>query len=110
MCAVVRVPIFAFNEHRAGDTIDNWRIKADQQHTLGVGLLRKRAEGPLSALPNDGSSVFTFTAKDASSATGSQVCFAESFAECLCAQNQQDGANTRGGAIYNGANDPLNCR
>jgi hypothetical protein len=84
MCVVVRVPLYANNEHRAGDAIDNWLIKGDQQHSLAVGLLRKPAEGPLNAVPvNGNSSAFTFTEKPGSSATGTgsevySVSFAES--------------------------------
>jgi hypothetical protein len=73
MCAVVRVrmPPYANNEHRAGDAVDKWHIKSNPDHSLVIGLLRKGAEGPLSAVPSNGSSAFTFTEKPGSSATGS---------------------------------------
>ena len=71
--AVVLVLLYAHSEHPAGNTIDDWSFMPDQQHSLAVGLLKKRVECPLLAVPSDGQSTFTFTAKQDSSATGSAV-------------------------------------
>jgi hypothetical protein len=62
-------------EMRAGDRIAGWTFKADSQQTIAIGVLKKRVEGPVSAVPSmgTGQSEFTFKHNPADWGAGSQV-------------------------------------